>query len=230
MAMLLGTVGYVTAASDDSITACANKATGVIRIASSGKCKKSENKLTWNRQGPIGERGPQGAQGLAGQTTVSSSSDLVVVDAQNRTLGPLVTSDQYSGQIVLWNNSGLWSWDPQTNQWTNNQQVAFRDSNCSVPLLVVGESDGAPPNALPSSIRFVVRPRGQGGAWRAYRSTGEPILASTIQTKYQWDEGSSTCSVASSGNFFSNPMYGYFSDAISVELPTADLPLRITDR
>ena len=230
IALLMGTVGYVTAASDDSITACAHKSTGVIRLAPSGKCKKSENRLTWNRQGPIGERGPQGAQGLTGQTAVSSNTDLFVFDAQNRNLGPLVSSDQFSGQIVLWNNSGLWSWEPYTNKWGNSQHVAYRDSNCSVPLLVVGESDGAIPNVLPSWVRFVERPRGQGGVWRAFKSVGEPFLASSVSTKYRWDEMSSMCTVASNGDFFSNPASGYFSEAVSVELPTIDLPLRISER
>src|SRR6059058_3458945 len=46
------------------ITGCANKRTGVVRIAR--HCRKNERKLQWNVRGVRGLVGPQGAAGAAG--------------------------------------------------------------------------------------------------------------------------------------------------------------------
>jgi len=43
------------AATPKKITTCANKKTGVIRLAT--KCAKTETKLTWNQSGPVGPKG-----------------------------------------------------------------------------------------------------------------------------------------------------------------------------
>ena len=54
-----------------SISACANKQTGVLRLLSKGKCAASEVLITWNQtgpRGPKGDRGDTGATGSAGAT------------------------------------------------------------------------------------------------------------------------------------------------------------------
>jgi len=50
------------------ITACHdNRGQGALRIvAEDAACKANETRLQWNQQGPAGEPGPQGANGLAG--------------------------------------------------------------------------------------------------------------------------------------------------------------------
>src|SRR5919205_2446935 len=58
--------GWAIAASTTStatIHACANKTTGVLRLAS--ECRKSERSVSWNTVGP---RGPRGFEGTAGAT------------------------------------------------------------------------------------------------------------------------------------------------------------------
>ena len=67
----LGSVGGVIAATDTSaINACANKATGVLRLLAKGKCTAKEDKVTWNQTGvagPVGPAGPAGAAGAKGE-------------------------------------------------------------------------------------------------------------------------------------------------------------------
>jgi hypothetical protein len=59
--------------SAETITACASKASGRLRVApASGLCRRSENRLSWNVAGPPGPKGdpgpagPQGERGAAG--------------------------------------------------------------------------------------------------------------------------------------------------------------------
>lgn len=66
----LGSVGGVIAATDtNTINACANKTTGVLRLLAKGKCTAKEDKVTWNQAGvagPVGPAGPAGAAGAKG--------------------------------------------------------------------------------------------------------------------------------------------------------------------
>jgi hypothetical protein len=51
------------------IWACARKGTGHLRVvAGPGRCKRGEQALSWNVQGPAGPPGPAGATGAAGPT------------------------------------------------------------------------------------------------------------------------------------------------------------------
>jgi hypothetical protein len=62
--------------SDDVISACRNKSTGVLRVPSAGSsCKADEQPLQWNIRGvagPQGPPGPTGPQGPAGPVSVSA--------------------------------------------------------------------------------------------------------------------------------------------------------------
>lgn len=51
----------------NSINACVNKKTGVIRQLTAGKCSTKERLLTWNKSGVQGPRGLPGAQGAPGE-------------------------------------------------------------------------------------------------------------------------------------------------------------------
>ena len=59
--------GYAVAASghNSMVSACVSKKTHVLYT---GKCKRHDTPLTWNRQGPRGARGATGATGPAGAT------------------------------------------------------------------------------------------------------------------------------------------------------------------
>ena len=59
--------GYAVAASNDkTITVCADKKTGVLHLKTRGRCKSSQTRVSWNRQGPQGPSGVQGPTGLQG--------------------------------------------------------------------------------------------------------------------------------------------------------------------
>jgi hypothetical protein len=65
-AISLGAATYVSASSDKTIKACANKKTGAMRYISKGACKKTETALSWNQMGPQGLPGSAGTKGTAG--------------------------------------------------------------------------------------------------------------------------------------------------------------------
>jgi|GEM_PF-3566123 hypothetical protein len=66
-AISLGAVTYVSASSNSTLKACANKKTGVMRYISKGSCnKKTETSLSWNQMGPQGLPGASGTNGTAG--------------------------------------------------------------------------------------------------------------------------------------------------------------------
>lgn len=63
--------GYAIAAGRSStITACADRHTGVLHLSRRGRCERGQSKVRWNQQGPQGIQGQPGAQGAAGQDAV----------------------------------------------------------------------------------------------------------------------------------------------------------------
>lgn len=63
----VGAVAIGSAANTSkSITACADKKSGVIRFSAAGTCKKTETRLQWNTSGPQGDNGLPGLPGPAG--------------------------------------------------------------------------------------------------------------------------------------------------------------------
>lgn len=87
-----GVVSSNAATNSSLISACVDRKTGTMRYLQKGRCKKTELGVSWNVQGPTGnkgsdgiqglqgprgatgEPGPSGAQGLAGPTGASGSS------------------------------------------------------------------------------------------------------------------------------------------------------------
>jgi hypothetical protein len=58
-----GAYAATSRSSDPTIRACVAKS-GSVRILSAGRsCRKHETAVSWNRRGPVGERGPAGADG-----------------------------------------------------------------------------------------------------------------------------------------------------------------------
>lgn len=138
-AVMLGAVQIAGAAGDSEIRACANKKTGSIRLLTRGVCsKKSETRLSWNKQGP---QGVQGAKGETGQVGVTGSSS-VVVDAAGKEIGPLLGVNQGSRSFVVVNGQRIWELNSQTQRgWGMNQiSILYSDSNCRQR---VGMGDGS---------------------------------------------------------------------------------------
>ena len=61
----------------NTINACVDKKSGVIRQLTSGKCTSKETPLTWNKTGVQGPRGLQGARGLQGEQGIQGEQGLV---------------------------------------------------------------------------------------------------------------------------------------------------------
>jgi len=86
---LLSTNLYFAASDTNSITACVNKKTGVLRVSS--KCNPSERVITWSKVGPQGlpgEKGDKGEQGVAGLNGTQGEQGIQGVSGANGTPGP----------------------------------------------------------------------------------------------------------------------------------------------
>jgi hypothetical protein len=61
------TVAFAGSGSDGTLSACAAKKSGTLRLVKAGKkCHKTEQKVTWNQQGVPGPPGVQGVPGIQG--------------------------------------------------------------------------------------------------------------------------------------------------------------------
>jgi hypothetical protein len=101
----LGAVQYVAASSGSTITACANKSTGAMRLLSKGSCKKTERKVMWNQQGIQGQTGAQGVQGVQGVQGPAPDTNVYAkkaeVLAKTITTQPIPVSPLPSGNTIL---------------------------------------------------------------------------------------------------------------------------------
>ena len=61
----------------NTINACVNKKSGVIRQLTSGMCTSKETPLTWNKTGVQGPRGLQGVRGLQGERGIQGEQGLL---------------------------------------------------------------------------------------------------------------------------------------------------------
>jgi hypothetical protein len=79
LALTLGGTAYaVSGGSARTISACAAKRSGGLRLLASGKhCKRSERLVKWNQNGPIGPQGLQGPQGAPGSQGVQGPTGSV---------------------------------------------------------------------------------------------------------------------------------------------------------
>ena len=95
----LGAVQFAAASGGSTITACANKSTGAMRLLAKGSCKKTERKVVWNQEGIQGQTGAQGipgtpgvigVNGVNGASTSQGSTDGNVYDSSGKYIGQLV--------------------------------------------------------------------------------------------------------------------------------------------
>lgn len=77
--------GGVAHAAGASITACAKKKGGAMRLITSGTCKKTENTITW---GASGESGATGATGAAGSNGSNGYSKVYIGGGDSLTYAP----------------------------------------------------------------------------------------------------------------------------------------------
>ncbi len=86
----MGAVQFASASGGKTITACANKSTGAMRLITKGSCKKDERRLSWNQQGIQGPAGPQGAPGANASTASNNSGNGSIYDSAGAYIGQLV--------------------------------------------------------------------------------------------------------------------------------------------
>lgn len=73
------------ATSSKTITACALKTTGAMRLLSKGKCAKTERTVKWNSTGPAGKAGPVGAPGANGTNGTNGAAGAAGTDGVSAT-------------------------------------------------------------------------------------------------------------------------------------------------
>ncbi|GIH96599.1 hypothetical protein ACFFMN_34895 [Planobispora siamensis] len=65
--LMVGGAAIANAGPGSTVYACVLKQTGAVRIVTATTtCRKGENKIAWNRQGPVGPEGAPGAAGAQG--------------------------------------------------------------------------------------------------------------------------------------------------------------------
>jgi hypothetical protein len=101
----LGAVQFAAASGGSTITACANKSTGAMRLLSKGSCKKTERKVAWNQQGIQGQTGAQGIQGQTGAQGIPGTPGIPGVNSVSTSEGSADgnvydASGKYIGQLV----------------------------------------------------------------------------------------------------------------------------------
>lgn len=189
----LGVVTYANASGGSTITACANKSTGALRLLSKGSCKKTERKVAWNQQGVQGVQGPQGVQGMPGvnsSATSESAGQGSVYDAAGTYIGQLVDVsdgswyDEYKISrdgvyFHLGSDGGIYS------------QVFFNGSNCTGTPFIYGDVDRQWPRQLSQSeVVLTLAPGSQAVRWYRPNSGSLTLLtpASVMSDYFSTEE------------------------------------------
>lgn len=114
--------GYALAATrTHTITVCADKHTGILHLHHGARCARGQTKLTWNQQGPQGNRGPAGAPG-------TSAPRVWAIVGTNGT----IAFDQGQGLSAQHTGPGTYLitvTDPTCSQGFNAPTVAVSDNN-----------------------------------------------------------------------------------------------------
>jgi hypothetical protein len=128
--------GYALAASKTkTITVCADKKTGILHLHKRGKCKRGQQRVSWNQQG---RQGPQGAQGPAGQPGAPAAGAWAVV----LTSGSVFAGQGISVQHLSVGTYQLTITATACTQKTNSPVVTVNDANPPI-----GHGAGAFPTA-----------------------------------------------------------------------------------
>jgi hypothetical protein len=224
----LGAVQFAAASGGSTITACANKSTGAMRLLAKGSCKKTERKIAWNQQGIQGPAGPAGAPGLGG-TTVSAgaaataSKNLHVIDAAGQDLGALVSTDMNDGYSFL-KDDGIWTAHPGVMDYTALVTNYYSNSNCSSPIGIVRYSSDVAFTTTLSNERYITK---RGTVTSAYKPSGAPFRGRSVSSVFQWSSASSRCVLTYTDSSLADVLFVYLSP---VALPTYTAPISIVLR
>jgi hypothetical protein len=225
-AVTLGAVQFVSAASNSTIKACANKTTGTMRYLAKGSCKKTETLLSWSQQGPQGLPGSQGPSGVAGERGAAGSNgqNLFAVDAAGKTLGPVRGASGI--EIIVEIDGRLWAAHP-TRQlfWSQGGSASFwQDISCTQPFISLGLEEV--PNPQLVSIDFGTDDVYQSTD-KAYQTTGSAMTFSGRSVYYS-SNGVCTSASASQKTNWDMSYKLYFPTEVTK--PTYVAPLSIVSR
>src|SRR5215207_43068 len=170
---VIAVAGYAVGAgrSSDNVVLCATKKGGDLSLASKGRCRKGEKKLTISQRGPQGTAGPQGAPGAAGSDANVALEEITYVS------GP--ANDECFAKPATFCKSGLGyvQWSNYDPAGTDYGRVGFyKDASGLVHLTGVAsaavggvsssfEPDGPfylPPDYRPQVVRMFTVPSQTG--------------------------------------------------------------------
>jgi hypothetical protein len=231
---LVGTGTWLQASSENTITACANKKTGTMRYLTKGKCnKKTENNVSWNTTGPIGPRGATGEVGLTGtkgETGERGESGINVnlVDASGKELGPWSYAGGDGNHTFVAPDGGIWTVSAEYYGFTQSTARYFRDSNCSMPLLLADTFSSSPP----PSTRWVLYSDDRLSVLTGHKAkSGVKSFRGSELAGVYMRQGISPFSCFNdknrAGNTLGDYSSVYFWDAEEVSLPTYTPPLSV---
>jgi hypothetical protein len=101
--LLVGGAAIAIEQQPTTITACANNKTGAMRYSSSATCRSGESPITWNQQGPKGDKGEPGTSG--GLKGVLKDGDGNVLGEVVPWLGPYAAWD--GTKVIQYNSLGF---------------------------------------------------------------------------------------------------------------------------
>ena len=219
----LGAVQYVSANGGSSITACANKSTGIMRYLTKGSCKKTETKVTWNQQGQQGTQGPTGPQGVG--TSGTNGQNLFAVDNSGRTVGP-IRGMSLSDPLIEFQGR---MFSVRVNQelifgWGNGSIQYYKDSQCTQPYinLAIGGSKTSQGVAVDPGTDENI-----DASDKAYIPVGD-ALSFTGRSVYTM--GMSPCAALTSQQKTANDSTDRLFDVQEISKPTYLAPLTIVSR
>lgn len=152
--LLAGVVGLVYAGipgTNGVITGCYKKSNGRLRVIDAedgAKCKKGERRLRWNRTGPPGPRGLQGAPGRTGYMVVDGGGCNAIQAAINKGGEVFVAAGTYRCR-----NSIVIDRDHVTLRGAGEATILRLEPSVNRPVLIVGQ----PAPRVPVTTRAHIR-------------------------------------------------------------------------
>jgi collagen triple helix repeat protein len=132
LAVLGGTAYGTVIAPSATISACAKKSNGDLRVRGAGLCRSNERALSWNSAGPIGPAGPIGAPGPAGPAGAQGPTGPQGSTGAQGSPGP----QGPAGSVALDYNAATFA-NPAQDQY-GNSGLDFGEVPCDAGHEIVG--------------------------------------------------------------------------------------------
>jgi hypothetical protein len=150
-----GLGAYAAASGGNTINACANKETGLLRVSSNGSCLPSEQAMQWNQTGPPGPQGPPGNT----DSTVRHISNFMLDGSSVTT--PILSAKGELGKLAISCNhdanggNGTVGFTDTINPAFQARVIFYSPEVPSSPVLVVANPQATFPWATPGDGMIV---------------------------------------------------------------------------